>query len=120
MAGARHSVRERGKSDPIDALAVARAALREGIDTLPTARLAGVELEIRLLSDHRERLVDARTRLINELRWQLHDLWPEWEIPQRVLTGARSGNNRSPGTCGQPNRPCACGSLETSSAASLT
>jgi len=39
-------------------------------------RLAGVELEIRLLALHRERLVDTRTRLINELRWQLHDLWP--------------------------------------------
>jgi transposase len=34
---------------------------------------------------HRERLVDSRTRLINELRWQLHDLWPDWEIPKRVL-----------------------------------
>jgi transposase len=89
MAGARHSVRERGKSDPIDALAVARAALREGIDTLPVARLAGAELEIRQLAVHRERLVDARTRLINELRWQLHDLWPEWEIPKRVLIGGR-------------------------------
>jgi transposase len=31
--------------------------------------------------------VDSRTRLINELRWQLHDLWPEWEIPKRVLIG---------------------------------
>ena len=41
MAGARQSVRERGKSDPIDALAVARAALREGIETLPGAQLAG-------------------------------------------------------------------------------
>jgi len=29
--------------------------------------------------------VDTRTRLINELRWQLHDLWPEWAIPRRVL-----------------------------------
>jgi transposase len=57
----------------------------EGIDTLPTARLAGTELEIRLLALHRERLVDTRTRLINELRWQLHDLWPDWEIPKRVL-----------------------------------
>jgi len=85
MADARQVVRERGKSDPIDALAIARAALREGVETLPTARLAGVELEIRLLALHRERLVDARTRLINELRWQLHDLWPEWEIPKRVL-----------------------------------
>jgi transposase len=60
-------------------------ALREGVETLPTARLAGVELEIRLLALHRERLVDTRTRLINELRWQLHDLWPEWDIPKRVL-----------------------------------
>jgi len=87
MANARVGVRERGKSDPIDALAIARAALREGIDTLPTAKLAGVELEIRLLGLHRERLVGARTRLINQLRWQLHDLWPDWEIPKRVLIG---------------------------------
>jgi transposase len=85
MADARQSVRERGKSDPIDALAIARAALREGVDTLPTARLAGPELEIRQLGLHRERLLDTRTRLINELRWQLHDLWPDWEIPKRVL-----------------------------------
>jgi transposase len=25
--------------------------------------------------------------LINDLRWQLHDLWPEWGIPKRVLVG---------------------------------
>jgi transposase len=85
MAKARDSVRERGKSDPIDALAIARAALREGIEKLPAAKLAGPELEIRQLALHRERLVDARTRLINELRWQLHDLWPDWSIPKRVL-----------------------------------
>jgi transposase len=79
MAGARPAtVRERGKSDPIDALAIARVALREGLDTLPTARLAGPELEIRLLCVHRQRLVDARTRLTNQLRWELHDIWPGW------------------------------------------
>ncbi len=39
MASARRGVRERGKSDPIDALAVARAALGEGLEKLPTARL---------------------------------------------------------------------------------
>jgi transposase len=66
-------------------LAIGRAALREGVESLPTARLAGVELEIRLLGLHRERLVDSRTRLIDELRWQLHDLWPDWEIFKRVL-----------------------------------
>jgi transposase len=87
MAGARKSARERGKSDPIDAVAIARAAIREGLDTLPVAQLAGPELDVRLLVDHRERLVAQRTALINDLRWGLHDLWPELEIPPRALTG---------------------------------
>ncbi len=85
MAGARRGARTRGKSDPIDALAIARAALREGSETLPAARLAGLEREIRMLALYRGRLIDMRTRLINELRWQLHDLWPEWEIPIKAL-----------------------------------
>jgi transposase len=89
MAGARTSVRERGKSDRIDAVAIARAAIREGLGTLPVARLAGPELDARLLVDHRERLVAQRTALINDLRWGLHDLWPEFEIPARVLITGR-------------------------------
>jgi transposase len=84
-AGSRDSARERGKSDAIDAVAIARAAIREGLDALPAAQLAGRELDIRLLVDHRDRLVATRTRLINDLRWNLHDLWPELEIPARVL-----------------------------------
>jgi transposase len=88
MAGARDSVREPGKSDPIDALAIARAALREGIETLPTACLAGPELEIRLLCVHRQRLVDARTRLANQLRWELHALWPGWNASRARLRSA--------------------------------
>jgi len=63
MAGARRSSRERGKSDPIDSLAVARAALMQGVESLPMARLEGAELELRLLVDHRERLVSQRTAL---------------------------------------------------------
>jgi transposase len=89
MAHARTSVRERGKSDPIDALAVARAALKEGVDSLPTARLAGIELEIRLLRQHHRRLVRQRTALINELRWNVYDLWPELKLPARGLNGLR-------------------------------
>jgi transposase len=85
MAGARKGGRERGKSDVIDAIAVARAALREGVDRLPAAVLAGVELDIRLLVDHRERLVRMRTALINDLRWHLHDLWPEHDLPSGAL-----------------------------------
>ena len=89
MAGARNSARERGTSDVIDAVAIARAAIREGLDTLPVAQLAGAELDVRLLVDHRERLVGQRTRLINDLRWGLHDMWPEFEIPTRALITAR-------------------------------
>jgi transposase len=83
MGQARRGGRERGKSDVIDAIAVARAALRAGLDTLPTARPDGPELEIRLLVDHRERLLRQRTRLSNDLAWQLHDLWPELRLPGR-------------------------------------
>jgi transposase len=52
-------------------MAVARAALRE--PNLPTARLDGVERELRLLVDHREDLVGERTRIISRLRWHLHE-----------------------------------------------
>jgi transposase len=85
----RGSARQRGKSDRIDAVAIARAALREGLDDLPIAQLQGPELDVRLLVDHRERLIRQRTALINDLRWQLHDLWPEFEIPPRAPAGIR-------------------------------
>jgi transposase len=60
MADTRRNGRARGKSDRIDAIAVARAALREGLDALPAARLDGPELDLRLLVDHRERLIRQR------------------------------------------------------------
>jgi transposase len=82
MAHVRDSARSYGKSDPIDALAVARAALRE--PDLPTARLDGVERELRLLVDHREELVAERTRIICRLRWHLHELDPGWTAPTKL------------------------------------
>ena len=88
MGRERRSGRERGKSDPIDALAVARAALRE--PGLPEARLAGPEREIRLLVDHREDLVRESNRDINRLRWQLHDLDPDLEPPIRAFRSERT------------------------------
>jgi transposase len=72
MAGARRSGREPGKSDPIDALAVARAVLRE--PDLPVASLDGPDRAIRLLVDHREDLVGERTRHEQRLRWSLVEL----------------------------------------------
>jgi transposase len=81
MAGARRSARDFGKSDPLDADAVARAAIREGIETLPQARLCGPEREIALLLDHREDLVKERTRIQQRLRWLLHEI----ELRERSL-----------------------------------
>src|SRR4051794_19449898 len=83
MAHIRDAARSYGKSDPIDALAVARAALRE--PDLPAAQLDGPAREVRLLSDHRDHLVAERTRLINRLRWHLHELDPGTEPPARHL-----------------------------------
>ena len=82
MAHIRDSARTFGKSDPIDALAVARAALRE--PGLPVARLDGIERELRLLVDHREDLVAERTRIIGRLRWYLHELDPGWKPPTKI------------------------------------
>lgn len=88
MADTRKGGRSFGKSDPIDALAVARAALRE--PDLPVARLDGPEREVRLLVDHREDLVAERTRMISRLRWHLHELDPENEPAARTLTHPRN------------------------------
>ena len=85
MAGARKGGREFGKSDPLDAKAVARAAIREGLETLPRASLGGPEREIALLLDHREDLVGERTRIQQRLRWLLHDLDAGIEIRERSL-----------------------------------
>src|SRR5436309_10974595 len=74
MGEARRSARSFGKSDSIDALALARAALRE--PDLPAAHLDRPAREIQLLVDHREDLVGERTRIQNRLRWHLHDLDP--------------------------------------------
>jgi transposase len=78
MGNARRSGRELGKSDPIDALAVARAALRE--PHLPVAQLEGKSREVKLLVDHREDLDGERTRIQNRLLWHLHELEPGYQV----------------------------------------
>ena len=87
MAGARKGARELGKSDPIDAAAVARAALRE--PNLPRAHLDGPAREVKLLVDYREALVRERTAAQNRLRWRLHELEPEFDPPSGSLSRYR-------------------------------
>jgi transposase len=84
MGTSRRTGRQLGKSDPIDALAVARVALRE--PDLPVARLEGKSRELKLLVDHREDLVGERTRIQNRLLWHLHELEPGLQIASRGLT----------------------------------
>ena len=80
----RRAGRERGKSDPIDALAIARAALRE--PDLPRPREGEqVYVEIKLLVDHRDDLVDERRRVQQRLRWHLYQLDPTFAVPLRLL-----------------------------------
>ena len=83
MAGQRNAARTSGKSDAIDALAIARAALRE--PELPVARLDGPEREIALLLDHRANLIVERTRLQARVRWLLFELDPTLQPAGRSL-----------------------------------
>jgi transposase len=79
MGESRRGERQPGKSDQIDALAVARAVLRHGVEHFPAAFLDEQAMEIRLLADHRDDIVAERTRAQNRLRWHLVELCPELE-----------------------------------------
>jgi transposase len=87
MGESRRGEREPGKSDRIDALAVARAVLRDGVERFPVAFLDERAMEIRLIADHRDDIVAERTRAQNRLRWHLVELCPQLEasLPKRSL-----------------------------------
>lgn len=81
----RRAGRTRGKSDPIDALAIARAALREPDLARPRAG-EQVLRDLKLLVDHRDDVVDQRRRCQQRLRWHLHALDPTFVVPLRKLS----------------------------------
>jgi transposase len=89
MGAARKGARSAGKSDSIDALAIARAAVAEGPERLPAATVDEQAHEIKLLLDHHDDLVAARSDDQRRLRWHLHDLWPELELPAGCLDRER-------------------------------
>jgi transposase len=83
----RRAGRRRGKSDTIDALAAARAALRE--PELDRPRPGEERLrELKLLVVHRDDLVDERRRCQQRLRWHLHELDPALAVPPGALDRA--------------------------------
>jgi transposase len=83
----RRAGRKRGKSDAIDALAAARAALRE--PNLDRPRPGEERLrELKLLVVHRDDLVDERRRCQQRLRWHLHQLDATLMVPPGALDRA--------------------------------
>jgi hypothetical protein len=68
----------------IDALAIARAALREPRLDSPRPEEARLR-ELKLLVDHRDDLVDERRRAQQRLRWHLHELDPSLQVPLGAL-----------------------------------
>src|ERR671931_120708 len=79
--------RRRGKSDALDALAIARAALQEpGLDR-PRAGEERLR-ELKLLLDHRDDMVAERRRAQQRLRWHLHELESGLAVPLGALDRA--------------------------------
>jgi transposase len=79
--------RRAGKSDPGDALAIARVAARE-LD-LPPVRSADASLEVRLLVEAREDVVAEMTRVRNRLHADLRTLLPGYGVTATNLTATR-------------------------------
>jgi len=108
--------RVRGKSDRIDALAVARAFLQEPLLDGPRAGEETLR-ELKLLVDHRDDLVAERRRCQQRLASAPARARPGHLRCRLVRSTARSGLTGSAGSSRDANRPHRCGSHATSSAA---
>lgn len=83
----RGRTRRPGKSDPGDALAIARVTLRE--PDLPLVRVVDETLELQLLVEAREDLVAEQTRVRNRLHADLRTLLPGYGATAANLTAVR-------------------------------
>jgi transposase len=79
--------RRAGKSDPGDALAIARVTLRE--HELPPVRLTDRSLEVKLLVEAREDVVAEMIRVRNRLHADLRVLTPGYGATAANLTAVR-------------------------------
>ena len=97
-AEARKSARKPGKSDALDALAVARLVLGEAA-TLPVVGAEDETAVLDLLTAEREAALAGATRLRNQLHHLLLQLDPEYEahLPAlRTAAGAARSHTRKP------------------------
>ena len=108
MAEQRRIARTRGKSDPIDAAAV--AGPRDEPD-LPVASHDDVSRELKLLVDRLEDLVTTRTATINRLLWRDHELTPAGHRQQVAEPGQASASPAGPARIGARGR-CRSGVAE--------
>lgn len=84
----RGRLRRSGKSDPGDALAIARVTAREA--DLPPARQAGPSEDLKVLSDYRDELVVERNAQANRLHADLAIVCPGYASRCRHLVSARA------------------------------
>jgi len=77
-----------GKSDPVDAVAIARITAREA--SLPAVRLAvGDAADLRALAGYRAQLVQERTAVGNRVHAELHGLHPGYHARIPRLTNSK-------------------------------
>jgi transposase len=84
----RRRLRRPGKSDPTDALAIARICARDA--DLPPARQAGLAEDLKVLSDYRDQLLALRNAEGNRLHADLAIVCPGYGGVCRRLTAERS------------------------------
>ena len=103
MAGARRGGRER--ASPIRSTRWRSRGPRCARPPLPAARLDQQVLQVRRLTNYRDNLIGERTRVIERLRWMVHDLAPELAPKPRALASFRSRAKLE----GRPARPAGLG-----------